>query len=168
MTFGIPAVTFPRGLLITLLLVSASGVWADTQVYRYVDENGVVSFSATPPPSPAVEAEKIDVIDTNTMTHEPLTAEQRKARERYQEVTTRLREREAAQHEKAQRIAAARRELEERRKALEQGRAPLPGERAGTANGSSRLLPAYYARIRALEQRVAEAERALEQLLQEK
>lgn len=167
MIFRIPLAILQRGgVLITILLAPVSGLAADTSVYRYVDENGVVSFSATPPPS-AAEVQQIDVIERNTITHEPPTEAQRKAKKRYQEVTSRLREREEAQREKAAMIAAAQRELEERKKALEQGAEPLPGERAGTVTGGSRLLPTYFARIKKLEQGVKEAQDALDKLLRQ-
>jgi Domain of unknown function (DUF4124) len=44
---------------------------------------------------------------------------------------------------------------------LEKGKEPLPGERIGTAGGKSRLTDAYWARQRANEQAVKDAEARL-------
>jgi len=44
---------------------------------------------------------------------------------------------------------------------LEKGKEPLPGERTGTAGGASRLNDAYWARQRANEQAVKDAEARL-------
>ena len=45
---------------------------------------------------------------------------------------------------------------------LEKGKEPLPGERTGTAGGGSRLNEQYWARQRANEQSVKDAEAALQ------
>ncbi len=49
----------PSGLALTLLTLSAVCV-AQTTVYRHVDENGVVTFSDTPPDA-SVEAEEMRI-----------------------------------------------------------------------------------------------------------
>jgi len=46
---------------------------------------------------------------------------------------------------------------------LEKGKEPLPGERTGTASGGSRLNDAYWARQRANEKAVQDAEARLKQ-----
>lgn len=52
--------------------------------------------------------------------------------------------------------------LERAKQALERGREPLPGERLGTAGGKSRLSEEYFARQRANEAAVAEAQARLD------
>ncbi len=62
-----------------------------------------------------------------------------------------------------QAIGQAQHNLAAARQALKEGRTPLPGERRGNVNGSSRLTPAYFDRVAALEQKVAEARQQLGQ-----
>lgn len=52
--------------------------------------------------------------------------------------------------------------------ALKQGRTPLPGERRGNVNGTSRLTPAYFDRVGALENAVAQAREQLDQTYAER
>ena len=68
---------------------------------------------------------------------------------------------------------AAQRQLDEARLQLQQaeaafagGKEPLPGERIGTAGGSSRLTDDYFKRQKRLEQAVESARKSLEQAQQ--
>jgi hypothetical protein len=58
--------------------------------------------------------------------------------------------------------------LEDARKKQQNGVEPLPGERTGNANGSSRLNDKYKARQLSLEQDVAEAEAMLKKTVRER
>ena len=58
-------------------------------------------------------------------------------------------------------IEQAQQSLSAAERALQDGRTPLPGERRGNVNGYSRLTPAYFARIAALEQKVESARQQL-------
>ena len=58
--------------------------------------------------------------------------------------------------------------LEDARKKRQNGVEPLPGERTGNANGSSRLNDQYKARQLSLEQEVAEAEAMLKKTVRER
>jgi hypothetical protein len=55
--------------------------------------------------------------------------------------------------------------LEDARKRRDTGTEPLPGERTGTAAGTSRLNSAYEARQKALAHDVEQAENALKQAI---
>jgi hypothetical protein len=61
-----------------------------------------------------------------------------------------------------QAIAQAQANLAAAEAALKEGRTPLPGERRGNVNGTSRLTPAYFDRVAALQQAVAEAREQLD------
>ncbi|HSH06438.1 MAG TPA: DUF4124 domain-containing protein [Burkholderiales bacterium] len=61
-----------------------------------------------------------------------------------------------------ERIAAAEAKLEAAKRALAEGKEPLPGERRGTAGGQSRLSDAYWQRQKANQQAVENAQRALD------
>ena len=60
------------------------------------------------------------------------------------------------------RIEAAEAKLEEAKRALAEGKEPLPGERKGTAGGQSRLSDEYWQRQKANQQAVKNAQRALD------
>jgi len=59
-------------------------------------------------------------------------------------------------------IADAKLQLQTAKAALEAGREPKEGERAGTAGGGSRLTDAYFKRIKALEDGVSAAQNRLD------
>ena len=65
-------------------------------------------------------------------------------------------------------VRNAQRELDAAKAALEGGREPQPGERIGTAGGSSRLTEAYFQRQKGLEEAVATAQKRLEEASQRK
>ena len=59
-------------------------------------------------------------------------------------------------------IVSADKALARSEKALQEGRAPLPGERTGKVGGGSRLNEAYFHRLRALQTAVERAKQRLE------
>lgn len=88
-----------------LLLALGSATQAE-EIYRWVDANGVVNFSSTPPPGQAVEARDLHFISTP----DPEAAEA--AREQHDRAVAERRERQQSAAQTAgeqQRIAAARR-----------------------------------------------------------
>ena len=62
-------------------------------------------------------------------------------------------------------VKSAERDLQKAKAALEAGREPQPGERIGTAGGTSRLTDAYFERIKSLENAVAGAQKKLNDAL---
>jgi Domain of unknown function (DUF4124) len=59
-------------------------------------------------------------------------------------------------------VRAAQRAVDDAKARLEQGAEPLPGERAGTAGGKSRLTEDYFARQQELKQQLEDADARLE------
>lgn len=129
-------------------------------IYKSVAPDGVVEFSAAPPPGNRV-IQRIQIRD--------LTPEHRRA-------ASSLRRTEGETGTKASTTVAAReRKLDEadvevRRahgaflvaeRALETGREPLPGERRGTVGGHSRLTQEYFDRLEKLEKAVEQAQARL-------
>ena len=62
-------------------------------------------------------------------------------------------------------VKTAQRNLQTAKAALETGNEPRPGERIGTAGGTSRLTEAYFERIKSLEKAVATAQKQLDEAL---
>ena len=62
-------------------------------------------------------------------------------------------------------VKSAELELQKAKAALEAGREPRPGERVGTAGGSSRLTEGYSERIKSLETAVASAQKKFDDAL---
>jgi hypothetical protein len=58
-------------------------------------------------------------------------------------------------------VRTAEQDLKAAQAALQAGQEPLPGERIGTAGGTSRLTDAYFQRIKRLEDAVAAAQKRL-------
>lgn len=65
-------------------------------------------------------------------------------------------------------VRSAQQELDAAKAALEAGREPQPAERIGTAKGASRLNDAYFQRVRALEDAVANAQKRLDEALSQR
>jgi hypothetical protein len=78
-------------------------------------------------------------------------------REQSQDVRERGRERSAALDRAWREIRAAGAAFEVATQRLESGREPRPGERLGNVGPTSRLTPAYFARVAALEFAVVDA-----------
>lgn len=118
-------------------------IYSDTPVpgARLVDE-----IAPPPPPDPkAVEAAR--------------AAAQKQGEKTDKAVEQRIEQRSQARNE----VQAAETALQKAKEALERGREPLPGERLGTATtGKSRLTDEYFARQRANEAAVAEAQARLD------
>ncbi len=149
--------------IVATLLVSALGSALASEVYRHVDKDGRVTYSDTPPAAGNGQATRIRIFkgpSADEPAHEPAQPAQR-----LREVDTRIERRVTEERATAERIAAARQKVAERREALEAGKVPLPGERQGLPFGKSRLRPAYFERVANLEARLADAEAELDALL---
>ena len=151
-----------RAFAIALAFLSVESI-AGQQVYRYVDENGVVSFSSQPPAGTA-DVKRIEIQTTNTLESPEGFERREKIEQTYENVTSRIRDRQEKRKTRARMILEAEREVEARRKALEQGKEPRPGERIGTVYGYSRLRPIYHERIKGLEEALSVAEEKLRNL----
>ena len=142
-----------RILTTIVLLLSAAAAGAQT-LYKSTMPDGKVIYSEKPAPG----AKRVDTVEppparTGTTTITP----QEKARAQQAPAPA------AAQQPNAA-LDDARRQLQQAQAARESGKEPLPGERAGTAGGASRLTEAYHARQKSLEAAVQAATQRVQEL----
>lgn len=140
------------------------------QIYKYVDDKGVVSYSTQPPEN----AQKVKQLDVSTK-GAPLSASERQRRvEQFRAQHRQNMARSKSNNEQAQplqeQVVAAKREVAVKEKALAEGQEPQPGERqaykkAGGGFGS-RLKPEYFSRIKKLEDELIQARKKLDDLRQ--
>lgn len=146
------------GLALALGLLAA-GAQAAT-IYKYRGADGQIVYSTTRPAGAAV----IEEMDSKTLADDPRT--QYHARAAIGGAPAASAQADAHLQRIAQadaNVEQARQNLKNAQAALEAGREPLPGERAGTVSGFSRLTPAYEDRVAALEQSVALAQQQLDE-----
>lgn len=153
-----------RALAAVVLLWGVSG-WAQT-IYRSTMPDGRVIFGDKPA-SGAVRAEAIEptanTVPLSSMNEE--AAQQNELRRQQLEV-----QRQQLELQRQQRAAHKRdiREAEEALRAAKAaqvaGKEPLPGERRGNVNGTSRLTEEYWERQNALKADVAKASKRLNAL----
>jgi hypothetical protein len=146
---------FPRLLLIVLALAAASA--ADAQkIGRYVFPDGRVVYSDQPVPGAKLVNEVAPPPPPSASP--PPSREGKAAAPGADSGAERARRLEQTDAE----VRAATEALERARAQLQAGIEPLPGERTGTAGGSSRLNEAYDARQAANQRAVADAEARLQ------
>ncbi len=151
------------GICISLALALTVDVSAETKIYKYVDENGVVSFTSKPP-SEVTETEPVDIPEGNIIHKRKLTKKTRKFQNKDRNLSEKLDKRIDEFKKRADEIATARAEVKTRKENLEKGKVPSPGERVGTVTGHSRLRPSYHNRVKRLEAELAAAEKKLSEL----
>jgi hypothetical protein len=144
-------------LAAVVLLWGVSG-WAQT-IYRSTMPDGRVIFGDKPA-SGAVRAEAIEP----TANTAPLSSKNEEAAQqnelRRQQLELQRQQRAAHQRE----IREAEEALRAAKAAQVAGKEPLPGERRGNANGTSRLTEEYWKRQNALKADVAKASKRLNAL----
>lgn len=138
----------------------------DERIYRWVAEDGSVTFSSQPPP-PGIKSDTIDVPAPQQVIVQDPVVLQRQLQQ--SEALGQALDTQRQRHEQLQQeLSAAEAELAAAEQALEAGREPLAGERQSLGsfdNGTrSRLLPAYFERIKQLEAAVAAARQRVENL----
>ena len=139
--------------LIAMALLSQSVV-AQT-VYRSTMPDGSVIFGDQPAQGAAkVETSRPNTSDSGVQVIAP------GAEDELQQMQSEREEGQAQVDERGQ----AEKALRQAEEALASGKEPLPGERIGTAGGSSRLNDAYWARQNRLQQNVDSARRRLDNL----
>jgi vacuolar-type H+-ATPase subunit I/STV1 len=152
-----------RFLLVCLTLpwlVHAAAESDKPKTYRWVDKEGVVHFSSTPPP-PGVKAEEIELRQPGTVIHQ-------ENREQTLEQGRQVGERVEAQQQERQQLLQ---QIDEVKAALLQaneahitGEAPLPGELQHLAGGGNRLSAAYHQRREAEAKRIEQLQQQLDDL----
>ena len=143
-----------RTVTTMVLLLSAAAAGAQT-LYKSTMPDGKVIYSEKPAPG----AKRVDTVEppparTGTTTITP----QEKARAQQTPAPA------AAQQQPNAGLDDARRQLQQAQAAREAGKEPLPGERVGTAGGTSRLSEAYHARQKNLEAAVQSATQRVQEL----
>lgn len=146
---------FPRLLLIVLALAAAGAVDAQ-KIGRYVFPDGRVVYSDQPVPGAKLVNEVAPPPPPSASPPPP--REGKAAAPGADSGAERARRLEQTDAE----VRAATEALERARAQLQAGIEPLPGERTGTASGSSRLNEAYDARQAANQRAVADAEARLQ------
>jgi hypothetical protein len=140
------------GCLIAIALLAQSA--AAQTVYKSTMPDGSVVFSDQPVAGATkVESSRPDTSDTGVQVLAP------GAEEELQQMQE-AREESQSKADDGREAKEAVRKAEE---ALANGKEPLPGERIGTAGGSSRLNDAYFARQKKLQQNVDSARRRVKQ-----
>lgn len=147
-----------------LIACAATAVQAQ-QLYKNVMPDGRIIYTDAPLPG-AAQTKALEAPPPPS----PVQREsaQRRAEEdkrKRDELENRLGDRRKAMAEAEDRVARARQNLERAQTALEQGRAPLPGETIGTAGGGVRPTDEYLRRITQMERDVEFAKLAVDEAL---
>lgn len=136
-------------------------------VYRSVEPDGTVTYSAWPP----TDARKVEPVRIDTLSPEQRRAVESLREEEREEnaaVSERMVKRERRLTGADESVTRAIERLNAAELALKQGRAPLPAERIGTAGGRSRLTEAYFERLSQLEKAIEDARAKLRQAYAER
>ncbi len=156
-------------VLAPLAVVGIAAVDAQ-QLWKYVDKDGKVTYSdKAPKPGEKAEAvksdPKVNVLDAPRNTKDG-------ASQTLKDINARTAEKADKRDKLRNAVDEARAELDAAKKALDEGRDPLPSEvqivvgrnkdGAPTGKNASIRKPEYYARIAELEEEVKKAEAALE------
>ena len=151
----------PWCLLLSGLLAAAPAA-AET-VFRHVDEQGNVSFSATPPPpGTALEVEAIEIAPGPTP--EQREAAEQRARDLMEETERRRLERAQPRAAMPAERAAAEQELQQALTELDEARVQRDDDWQHVKGRGRFLAPRYFERVEKAEQRVEAARRALQSL----
>ena len=140
------------------LLVTAAAAHAQV-IYKSTMPDGKVVYSE----KPVAGAARVDTIEPPPAKTgvTAITPEEKARAEQF------AKDRAAAANagaKKASELEEAQRQLKQAELAREAGKEPLPGERIGTAGGTSRLTDAYFLRQKSLEDAVSAARKRLEQM----
>ena len=136
-------------LLIALVLAATSA--QGQAVFRSVMPDGSIVYGDKPAPG-AKEAKPVTLPAPNIVAPAQPSAPA---------TTSRQQAPDAANDQ----VRKAEQDLQKAKAALEAGREPQPGERAGTAGRASRLTDAYFERIKSLENAIAAAQKQLDDAL---
>jgi hypothetical protein len=154
---------FPLLSLLALLALAAAPAFGQ-MAYKSTMPDGRVIYGDKPEPG-ARKVEQISVSAPRTGAgaaggprgEEGSPSDQARLRQQEEAARARSQEREQRQD----RVREAEQALKTAEEAKRAGEEPLPGERLGTAGGSSRLTDEYFERQKQLEQRVNDARREL-------
>ena len=145
------------GLCLTL---SAHFAYADTLIYKWVDKNGVTSYSQNPP----TDAGEKSTVTTITVESLPPAQQRAAARvlanlQKLSDASTAARQQRIQAADK--RIAEALDRLQAAEKKLSDGSTPTGFDRVGNVDGRARLRDSYFERVSRLQADVDQAQQAL-------
>lgn len=134
-------------------------VQADSTIYKWVDKNGVVSYSQDPP------ADK-EAKDVTSFTVESLPVAQQKAANRMLANLEKSADAEYAERQKRlkqadHKVDIALRRLDDAERRLSNGSTPTGSDRIGIGNGHARLRDSYFTRVQNLQNQVDAAQQSL-------
>jgi hypothetical protein len=147
------------GTFLASALASGSAQATEVVIYKWVDKNGVVSYSQNKPPES--EAHDISTISVPTLPPEQQRAANRTLMQLEKSADADYAARKARQKAADARVDAALRHLQEAEKRLSAGSEVVGGDRVGMVNGHSRLRDSYFNRVAQLEAGVAQARQEL-------
>ncbi len=157
-----PRCSRTRGAVVAYAVAVALGCWVQAgsaqTLKKYVTPDGKIIYSDKPIPDAKLIGEVL-----SPPPPDPAAVEAARAREvaRGAEANRVAEERLKAQEAERKRIDEATANVERARRMLDEGRAPKPGERIGTAGGGTRFTEDYLERQRANEEAVKRAEEEL-------
>lgn len=155
------------GLLALIAAFSLSSLaHADSTIYKWVDKNGVVSYSQEPP-------DDKDAKNVSSFTVESLPRSQQKAATRMLSNLQKSVDAEFAERQRRLKLAdhkvdMALRRLDDAERRLSDGSAPTGYDRIGIGNGHARLRESYFTRVQNLQNQVDAAQQNLDQAYAER
>jgi len=154
---------FTLCLLLFPLIAQAEADKEGAKAYRWVDKDGSVHFSSTPPP-PGVKATEIELREPDAVIHQQDQGQLlRRGGQVDQRIEARIQERQRVM----QQIEEVKSSLAQANEALTKGEEPLPGERQRMAGGGSRLSETYHQRREAEAKRVGQLQQQLDELYEQ-
>jgi len=148
-----------RLLAMVICLFAAPLSHADTTMYKWVDKNGVVSFSEYEPSEK--QAREVTTVTVQTM---PVT-QQRAANRMLVNLNNADNPSFAAQQQRMtqadQAVEVALKQLQEAERKLTTGATPSGSDRVGNVNGRARLRESYFERVSDLQSEVDKARQVL-------
>ncbi|HMK13774.1 MAG TPA: DUF4124 domain-containing protein [Burkholderiales bacterium] len=147
-----------------LAISSQSGALFADVIYKSVGKDGVVTYSDKPAPD-AIKTETIDVHGLSPEEQRAVLMMREEQETKNSDALERMRAKEKQWREIDQEILSAHAALKNAEIALENGRAPEPGETQGTRLGI-RLTESYFQRLESLEQAVKDAKARLDKAYQ--
>ncbi len=149
--------------LVLPLIVQAEGEKELPKAYRWVDKDGTVHFSSTPPPA-GMKSTEIELRQPDTVIHQENRAQMLEQGDR---VGDKVDARQEKRQQLLQQIDDAKAMLVQASEALLNGEAPQSGETKRLVGGSTRLTDAYHQRREAEAKRLEQLQQQLDDLYAE-
>ncbi len=146
----------------TLAAVLCAGAAAQDRIYQVRLPDGRILFTDRPPPGAKIVSEReVPPPSPETAARTGQGEGTPSLQQQGANAQARMRQRSEEVDRAFSAVQSAEQELEQAKRALEQGRAPQSGEMIATARGRVRQGPAYQERVAELEKAVTTAEQKL-------